>query len=69
MYTKKLTDRSTKDSLAKINKIKEVLKNADAVVVGAGAGLSTSAGFTYAGERFEKNFADFIVSNSKQFCG
>ena len=61
MYTKKSTDRSTKDSLAKINKIKEVLKNADAVVVGAGAGLSTSAGFTYAGGRFEKNFADFIA--------
>ena len=29
-------------------------------VVGAGAGLSTSAGFTYSGERFERHFADFI---------
>ena len=33
---------------------------ADAVVVGAGAGLSTSAGFTYSGERFQRHFADFI---------
>ena len=31
----------------------------DAVVIGAGAGLSTAAGFTYSGERFEKYFADF----------
>ena len=36
------------------------LNEADAVVVGAGAGLSTSAGFTYSGERFQKHFADFI---------
>ena len=34
---------------------------ADAVVIGAGAGLSTSAGFTYTGERFQKYFADFIA--------
>ena len=32
---------------------------AEAIVIGAGAGLSTSAGFTYAGERFEKYFSDF----------
>jgi len=31
------------------------------VVVGAGAGLSTSAGFVYTGERFEKNFSDFAA--------
>ena len=30
------------------------------MVIGAGAGLSASAGLTYSGERFEKNFADFI---------
>ena len=36
------------------------LNDADAVVVGAGAGLSASAGLTYAGERFERVFADFI---------
>lgn len=40
-------------------KIKAAIQNADAVIIGAGAGLSASAGFTYAGERFEKYFFDF----------
>ena len=35
------------------------LAEADAVVIGAGAGLSSSAGFTYAGERFDRYFSDF----------
>ena len=39
--------------------IKSILQNADSVLIGAGAGLSTSAGFTYSGERFKKYFADF----------
>ncbi len=42
-----------------INRLKETLARADAVLIGAGAGLSTSAGFTYSGERFERHFADF----------
>ena len=42
-----------------IKRLHEENKNADAIVIGAGAGLSTSAGFTYAGERFEKYFSDF----------
>lgn len=42
-----------------IPKLKTALNEADAVVIGAGAGLSTSAGFTYDGERFRKYFADF----------
>ena len=42
-----------------IEKLRNALKEADAVVIGAGAGLSTSAGFTYSGERFEKYFKDF----------
>ncbi len=37
----------------------EELAAADAVVIGAGAGLSTSAGFTYSGERFKRYFSDF----------
>ena len=41
-------------------KLYQTLRSADAVVVGAGAGLSTAAGFTYSGERFQKHFADFI---------
>ena len=39
--------------------IKSILQNADSILIGAGAGLSTSAGFTYSGERFKKYFADF----------
>ena len=40
-------------------KLKQALADCDAVVIGAGAGLSTSAGLTYSGERFEKYFFDF----------
>ena len=43
-----------------ISRLADTLAAVDAVVVGAGAGLSTSAGFTYSGERFQKYFADFI---------
>ena len=39
--------------------LKRALKEADTVVIGAGAGLSTAAGFVYAGERFERYFSDF----------
>ena len=42
-----------------IKRLKEELEQAGAVLIGAGAGLSASAGFTYAGERFQKNFSDF----------
>ena len=45
----------------KIKKLKQVLSEAKIVVIGAGSGLSTSAGFTYSGERFEKYFSDFEV--------
>jgi NAD-dependent SIR2 family protein deacetylase len=41
-------------------KIRAELKNAEAIVIGAGAGLSTSAGLTYSGKRFEENFSEFI---------
>ena len=43
-----------------IARLREAIENADAIVVGAGAGLSTAAGFTYSGERFESLFPDFI---------
>ena len=45
--------------MSEIEKIKSVLENAEALVIGAGAGLSTSAGFTYSGGRFEQYFSDF----------
>ena len=42
-----------------IERLKQALETADAVLIGAGAGLSTSAGLTYSGERFERYFSDF----------
>ena len=42
-----------------IRRLKDELETADAVVIGAGAGLSTAAGFTYSGERFDRYFFDF----------
>ncbi|MCR5108467.1 MAG: hypothetical protein K6B28_09920 [Lachnospiraceae bacterium] len=45
----------------KIKKLKNEIENADAIVIGAGAGLSTSAGFIYNGERFDKWFSDFSL--------
>ena len=52
-----MADRDWDDELEQLH---VALDEADAVVVGAGAGLSTSAGLTYAGERFERLFGDFI---------
>ena len=43
----------------RINRLKQEIESADAIVIGAGAGLSTSAGLTYSGERFERYFFDF----------
>lgn len=47
------------DTTDKVSEIRDRLKQADAVVIGAGAGLSTAAGFTYSGERFRTFFQDF----------
>lgn len=49
----------TRDCSTQINKLKTAINSADAVLIGAGAGLSSSAGLTYFGERFFKYFADF----------
>ena len=43
----------------RINKVKDALSHADYLLIGAGSGLSTAAGFTYSGPRFEANFKDF----------
>ncbi len=42
-----------------LRRLRQALDGAEAVVIGAGAGLSTAAGYTYAGERFERYFSDF----------
>ena len=59
MCSKILTTKSTENYWSDIRRLKEVLECADAIVIGAGAGLSTSAGHSYTGERFLKYFADF----------
>ncbi len=51
--------KSTAGCSAQIEQLKTAHDEADAVVIGAGAGLSASAGFTYSGERFRQYFADF----------
>ena len=50
---------STKDCWAQIERLGAALESADAVVIGAGAGLSAAAGFAYDGERFARYFSDF----------
>lgn len=52
-----MTHKEEREFLIKI--LLEELAQADAVIIGAGAGLSTSAGFVYTGERFDKYFRDF----------
>ncbi len=59
MFSKIRTSKSTEDFSADIKKLKNELKYADAIVIGAGAGLSAAAGFDYGGERFRKYFSDF----------
>lgn len=61
MFSKTWTKKSTPDYSAQIRNLQTALCEADAVVIGAGAGLSASAGFTYNGERFEKYFSDFYA--------
>ncbi len=59
MFSRMPINESTANYSRQIEQLKEKLNTADAVVIGAGAGLSTSAGFFYAGERFDKYFSDF----------
>lgn len=59
MFSRTSTIKSTKAYSQQIERLKKEIETADAVIIGAGAGLSTSAGFRYDGERFEKYFSDF----------
>lgn len=56
MYSKTATGKSTNNSLGELCK---ALDQAEAVCIGAGAGLSASAGFAYSGPRFRQYFSDF----------
>ena len=59
MFSRLWTKPSTKSCSEQMERLKAALQDCDAVVIGAGAGLSTAAGFTYTGERFEQHFSDF----------
>lgn len=59
MFSRMTMIESTASYSQQIERLKQELDRADAVVIGAGAGLSTAAGFVYTGERFEKYFSDF----------
>ncbi len=59
MFSKMRISESTTNCSAEIEKLRSALRETDAVVIGAGAGLSTAAGFVYNGERFKKYFSDF----------
>ena len=59
MFLRNSIITSTKTYSEQIDRLNREIANADAIVIGAGAGMSCSAGFSYDGERFEKNFADF----------
>jgi len=51
--------RGIGDTEEQLRRLRVALDDANAIVIGAGAGLSTSAGLTYTGDRFEKFFFDF----------
>lgn len=59
MFSRILTRKSTESYSQKIEKFQTELAHADAIVIGAGAGLSTAAGFSYSGERFQNYFENF----------
>ncbi|MCD8238936.1 MAG: Sir2 silent information regulator family NAD-dependent deacetylase, partial [Clostridiales bacterium] len=60
MFLRRSTLKYTESCLnEQILRLKDEIESADAVVIGAGAGLSASAGLSYSGERFEKYFSDF----------
>ena len=61
MFFSRLTRQSTQNFSTQVDKLRTALAMADAVVVGAGAGLSTAAGYTYSGPRFSRLFGDFAA--------
>ena len=59
MFLRRPISTFTGNYSEQIEKLRQEIETADAIVIGAGAGMSASAGMAYDGERFEKNFADF----------
>lgn len=59
MFSRMMITKSTENYWDSINKLKDAINNSDAILIGAGVGLSTAAGYSYSGERFKKYFSDF----------
>ncbi len=59
MFLRRPISTYTGNYSEQIERLKNEIETADAIVIGAGAGMSASAGMAYDGERFEKNFSDF----------
>lgn len=59
MFSRTMTTKSIDSYYDSLVRLERELDTADAVLIGAGAGLSTSAGFTYSGKRFADHFSDF----------
>ena len=56
MFSKQRTGTSTGNYSEQIQKLKSEIEQAGAILIGAGAGLSTAAGMAYDGQRYEKTF-------------
>ena len=59
MFLREPVTLFTGDYSGQAARLKKEIETADTVVIGAGAGLSTAAGFVYTGERFHSLFGDF----------
>ena len=56
-----MTETRKQDAVTEsVKELHRCLEQAEAVVIGAGSGLSAAAGFTYSGKRFEEHFREFI---------
>ena len=61
MFSRTSTSRSTSACSGELDALRQKLAEADAILIGAGAGLSAAAGFAYSGERFRRYFGDFAA--------
>ena len=61
MFSRTSTSRSTSACSDELDALRQKLAEADAILIGAGAGLSAAAGFAYSGERFRRYFGDFAA--------
>ena len=60
MFIKNQTTKYTKNYWEQVKEVTQLINNADSIIIGAGSGLSTAAGFTYSGKKFQDYFSDFI---------